>query len=197
MRAHPGAPTAFEVERAAAHVLGVVTEGVTLNGYVRTEAGLAMWVARRARHISAQPGELDQIAAGFLPAGADPLDQLRLEAEEEAGIPAGLTAAARSAGSVSFQLRWRPGIPRGRILVFDLELPADFRPVNRDGEVEAFLLLPLDAVVRTLEDGPPFKFDCAMVAIDFLVRHGAIGPGHPSYADIRRSLARGRAPAGE
>ena len=71
---------------------------------------------------------------------------------------------------------------------FDLELPADFRPANADGEISDFYLWPMDRVIETVRDTDDFKFNCALVVIDFLIRHGFIGPGDPQYVDLLGGL---------
>lgn len=45
------------------------------------------------------------------------------------------------------------GVFPENLFVFDLELPADFKPVNRDGEMDAFYLLPLDKVSGSFWSG--------------------------------------------
>ncbi|XP_048450793.1 thiamin pyrophosphokinase 2, partial [Rhincodon typus] len=57
--------------------------------------------------------------------------------------------------------------------VYDLEVPAGFEPTVGDGEVLEFYLWPLDQVRETLA-GPEFKPNCAMVALDFLIRRGIL-----------------------
>lgn len=190
-----GRPSLFEIERAALGFLGVAGRGVHLNGYVEGPDGKALWVARRSHHIAGDPGKLDQIAAGFLPARVGPRDALREEAWIEAGIPPELAARAIPAGAVGFCRDGNPGLVRGAVLVFDLELPADFMPVNRDGEVEAFELWPLDRVESVLAESQAFKFDCALVAIDFLVRHGHFDPDRDDYLAIVRGLHGGDLPS--
>jgi hypothetical protein len=76
------------------------------------------------------------------------------------------------------------------IYTYDLELPADFEPRAHDGEVEAFELWTLDRLADTLREGEEFKPNCALVAIDFLVRHGYIDPGEPDYLAIVAGLRR-------
>ena len=49
-------------------------------------------------------------------------------------------------------------------------------------------LWPLERVVRTLESGDEFKFNVALVIIDFLVRRGHLGPDHPDYVAIVHGL---------
>ena len=41
---------------------------------------------------------------------------------------------------------------------------------------------------RTVEAGGDFKFNCALVVNDFLVRHGLIVPDHPDYVALLRGL---------
>jgi hypothetical protein len=84
-----------------------------------------------------------------------------------------------------------PGLHRDVLHCFDLELPDDFRPTPVDGEMAEFLLLPAAEVRAIVEDGRRFKFNCALVVIDFLIRHGLVGPDHPDYAEICRGLRRG------
>jgi hypothetical protein len=79
--------------------------------------------------------------------------------------------------------------------VYDLDLPRDFAPSPFDGEVEDFRLLPIAEVaeiVRTSLDA--FKFNCSLVVIDFLIRHGLIAPDDPDYFDLVTGL-RGNIPA--
>jgi hypothetical protein len=39
-----------------------------------------------------------------------------------------------------------------------------------------------------VEAGDDFKFNCALVVIDFLIRHGLIAPDHPDYVALVRGL---------
>ena len=71
---------------------------------------------------------------------------------------------------------------------YDLELPADFRPVNTDGEVAGFELQPIEEVMARVRDTEDFKINCNLVIIDFLIRHGLIGPDEPDYLDLIQGL---------
>lgn len=188
VRADLDGPPLFEIERAALPTLGVLGCGVHLNGFVRAGDAVKLWVARRSRDIASFPGQLDQIAAGFLPLGAPPLAKLVAEAGEEAGIPEAVARRADPVGRVPYCRRRPLGVDRGAVLVYDLELPPEFRPVNRDGEVEAFHLWPAAKVMEVLAATRNFKFDCALVAIDFLIRHGVVTPEHPEYLALVRDL---------
>jgi hypothetical protein len=52
------------VERAAAPLLGIKCYGVHMNGYVRKEDSIYLWVATRSASKPTWPSQLDHIAAG-------------------------------------------------------------------------------------------------------------------------------------
>jgi len=184
----------FQMERAAVPRLGVRAYGVHMNGYVRTPGGLKMWVARRSRTKPTFPGMLDNMVAGGQPIGLSLFENLVKECGEEAGIPPALARRAVAVGAVSYVAEVAEGLKPDVQFCFDLELPADFAPKPVDGEIESFALLPIaevaDLVARTRE----FKFNCNLVVIDFLVRHGVVAPEEPDYLAIVAGLRQG-APA--
>lgn len=61
----------------------------------------------------------------------------------------------------------------GQQFIFDLEVPPSFTPHNMDGEVEKFILLPIEEVLAqiALDDGR-YELNSASVMIDFAMRHG-------------------------
>ena len=59
---------------------------------------------------------------------------------------------------------------------YDLEVPADFTPVNEDGEVDRIKLWPLKDVIASVRGSFDIKSNCNLVVTDFLVRHGYITP---------------------
>ena len=71
---------------------------------------------------------------------------------------------------------------------YDLELPDGFTPVNQDGEIAEFFLWPIAKVAEVVSETREFKFNCNLVIIDFLLRHGLIDPHHPDYLDIAKGL---------
>ena len=186
--AWPSVDPLFTMERAAVPLFGVMGYGVHMNGTVTEGGTIRMWIARRSMDKATGPGKLDQLVAGGLPAGISPLDNLIKECAEEAGIEAGLAARARAMGEVSYQTGRAEGLWREVLYIYDLELAADFRPVNADGEVDDFYLWPMERVIECVRDSDDFEFDCALVVIDFLVRHGFIGPNHPEYQIIVNGL---------
>ena len=189
--ASPTAPVLLNMERAAIPLFGIRAYGVHLNGFVRDPDGLRMWVGRRSLHRPRSPGKLDQLVAGGQPAGLGLRDNLIKECGEEASIPPAVAARAVATGAVSYMTETEEGLRRDVLYVYDLELPADFEPCNTDGEIEAFFLWPIERVLETVQDTDAFKFNCSLVVIDFLIRHGLIEPDHPDYLKLIHGLRSG------
>ncbi len=183
-------PPLFTMERAAVPLFGVKGYGVHVNGYVNDGQTLKMWIGRRSRTKPTGPGKLDQVVAGGQPAGISIIDNLIKECDEEAGIAADLAAKSVPVGTISYLTARPEGLRDDVLFNYDLELPPEFEPFNKDGEVETFTLWPMDRVIETLERGDEFKFNSALVIIDFLVRRGIIGPDHPDYVEIVKGLHR-------
>ena len=93
-------------------------------------------------------------------------------------------------GTISYVYQEGSGLKPDLQYCFDLELPADFVPQNRDGEIAEFGLWPIEKVAEVVRDSFRFKFNCNLVIIDFLVRHGVIAPDHPDYVAITQGLRR-------
>ena len=83
------------------------------------------------------------------------------------------------------------GLNRHILHCFDLELPGDFVPRPVDGEVAEFLLLPAVEAAHIVETSRRFKFNCPLVIIDFLIRHGLIAPEHPDFKTLKNGLRQG------
>lgn len=176
------------LERAAVPLFGVLGFGVHLNGVVGERADLHMWIAKRSLSKPTGPGKLDQLVAGGQPAGVSLADNLIKECAEEAAIPPELARRAIPIGAVSYLTERPEGLRRDVLFNYDLELPEDFAPDNTDGEVESFHLWPIARVIETVRDTDQFKFNCALVVIDFLIRRGLIAPDHPEYIELLRGL---------
>lgn len=181
-------PPLARLERSAVPLFGTSGQGVHVNGFVRKAEGLHLWVGRRARDKATAPGKLDHIVAGGQPFGLSVFDNLVKEAAEEASIPEDLARRARSAGLISYVTEMSEGLRYDLLNCYDLELPEDFRPVCSDGEVEEFFLWPVEQVLQILESGDDFKFNVALVVIDFLIRRGFIGPERPDYPALVHGL---------
>jgi hypothetical protein len=178
----------LKMERAAVPLFGAQAYGVHLNGYVGEGEGMRIWVARRSRFKPTGPGKLDHIVAGGQPVGVGLLDNLVKECAEEAAMPAELARRSRPAGFVSYVTENPEGLRNDILFVYDLELPQAFVPRNTDGEIEEFFLWSVGRVIETLRAGEAFKFNVALVIIDFLVRRGLIAPEDPDYVEIVHGL---------
>ena len=174
----------MEMERAAVAHFGLRAYGVHLTGYVRRGGELLIWVARRSRSKPTYPGMLDNTVAGGQPVGIGLIDNMVKECGEEASIPPALARQARPIGIVTYCLEHRDGLKPDLLFNFDLELPQDFMPEPRDGEIESFELWPAQQVVAKVRDTFEFKFNCNLVLIDFFIRHGLIGPDEPDYVAL-------------
>ncbi len=183
------------LDRAAAPHFGIRAFGQHLNGYVRRDGATLMWVARRALNKWNFPGKLDNLVAGGLPYALSLNENLRKECREEASIPAALVDRARPVGAVSYCLETDAGLKPDTMYCYDLELPVDFEPHAGDGEVEGFELLALERVAELVRETEEFKMNCDLVVIDFLIRHGFIGPHEPGYLELVRGLRRRPQPA--
>jgi isopentenyldiphosphate isomerase len=183
------AEPALQLERAAAAYFGLRTFGVHMNGFVRKSAGIHLWVPRRSRTKPTYPGRLDNTVAGGQPIGASLTDNLIKECKEEASIPAALARRARPVGVITYCAEVAEGLQPDAQFCFDLELPEDFVPANTDGEIDEFLLWPIDYVAEVVRDTREFKPNCSLVIMHFLMRHGILPPDDPDYVAIAQGLA--------
>jgi 8-oxo-dGTP pyrophosphatase MutT (NUDIX family) len=167
-------PVLAVLDRGALPLFGVIGVGVHLNGYVRRPDGVHLWVAKRAADKKLDPGKLDNLVAGGVPAGLSPFETLLKEAAEEAALPAGLARQAVPVGRFAYNMERPEGLRRDVIFAYDLELPEDFVPRPADGEVEGFSLWPAGQVLETVREQQKFKFNVNLVLIDFLLRFGLV-----------------------
>jgi 8-oxo-dGTP pyrophosphatase MutT (NUDIX family) len=183
-----GEAPALKAERAAVPLLGTRGFGVHVNGLVRGPGGLEMWVGKRAADKQTAPGKLDHVVAGGQPFGLGVRENMIKEAGEEAGIPAGLAARALAVGAVSYRCERPEGLRDDVLFCYDLVLPDDFVPRNTDGEVESFALWPIEEVLARIRETEDFKFNVALVILDFAIRRGLIAPDDPDYQEIWEGL---------
>ena len=176
VRAEPNGPVLAQLDRGALPLFGMRAAGVHLNGLVRRADGPWLWVARRAANKQLDPGKLDHLVAGGVPAGLTPLQTLAKEADEEAAIPATLITAARQVATLDYAMDRPEGLRRDRLHCYDLLLPESFVPHPRDGEVEAFELWPLSAVLDQVRQTDNFKFNVNLVLLDLFLRTGMLDP---------------------
>ncbi|MEQ9345157.1 MAG: DUF4743 domain-containing protein [Thalassospira sp.] len=180
-----------QLDRFAMPYFGCRSWGVHMNGFVRKSDGIHMWVAHRAKDKPTYPGMLDNMVAGGQPTGLGFRQNMIKECAEEAGIPEHLSQNVLPIGAVSYLYETDEGLKPDVMINFDLELPEDFIPHCADGEVDRFELLPLVEVAQIVQSGFAFKFNCALVVIDFLIRHGHLtADNEPSYSELVAGLHR-------
>lgn len=188
-----GGPPLLALDRAAVPWLGVRACGVHGNGFVRTAAGIDVWVATRAPGKATFANHLDNMVAGGMAVGMEPLTTLIKEAGEEAGVPAALAAAAIPVGRIEYAHADGLSLKDDTLYCFDVELPDAFVPEPRDGEVGRFDRWPAAALAASLRGGSAWKPNSALVALHFLLRHrcldGELTPSERAVLD--RSLRTG------
>ncbi len=186
--AHPSAPPLLLIERAAVPLFGTYGSGIHVNGFVGRGADMQMWVGRRSLDKPTAPGKLDQIVAGGKSADHTIWETLLKESEEEASILPEIAALARPVGAISYCTERSKGLRRDVLYTFDIELPEDFIPRNSDGEISEFYLWPISRVMETVRNTDDFEFKCALVVVDFLIRHGFVNHSEPDYLDVVKGL---------
>ncbi|KAJ4490296.1 nudix hydrolase 20 [Lentinula aciculospora] len=186
---------AFDMERSACAIFGVVTYGVHMTIYqeigTNTSRELKIWVPTRARTKPTWPGYFDNTVAGGIPSGMGMFESLVKECMEEASLAADVVHKyARCVGSISYFFRTSSGWLQPEIeYVYDMPIPPDkdptlFTPKPLDREVECFELLDQTAVTDRMRAGK-FKANCALVIIDLFIRLGYITPDNePEYMKI-------------
>ncbi|HET8728084.1 MAG TPA: DUF4743 domain-containing protein [Alphaproteobacteria bacterium] len=178
----------LKLDRGAVALFGVKAFGIHVNGYVRRKDRIHLWVGRRSPDRRVAPGKLDNLVAGGLPHGLTLQENLVKEAKEEADIDAALARRSVPVGTVTYAMEQEAGLKPDTLFNYDLELDEAFRPRNTDGEVAGFELWPVEEVARAIRETDEFKFNVNHVNIDFLIRHGVIGPDEPDYVELATGL---------
>ncbi|AQV94884.1 NTP pyrophosphohydrolase [Cupriavidus necator] len=173
------APAVAVVERAAARFLGLLTFASHMNGIVDGEidGGPALWISRRSPAKAVDPGMWDNLVAGGMPHGSDPLATLVRECEEESGIPAELAQGVQPHGVIEVLRDLPEGVQWEQVHVYDLLLPPGFTPHNQDGEVSEHRRVGVPALLAIMSAGA-MTVDATMVTLDALGRRGWLDVGH-------------------
>lgn len=189
---HFGDDPALLIERASVSYFGARGYGVHINGLVEKSDGIYIWIAKRAENKPFWPGSLDQVVAGGQPAGIGLLENVIKESAEEAAIPESVASNAEFVSEIHYRGETHSERNRGlnvdTLFNYDLWLPEDFIPVNTDGEVDKFILMPLEEMAEITDNSEDFKANCNLVNIDLLIRRGLISESHPDYNEITRLL---------
>ena len=187
----------LSMERSATPLFGVVTYGVHMTAFVGEGHDMKIWAPKRAKTKQTYPGMMDNTVAGGLSTGEKPFDCLIREAQEEASLPEDVVRSAKPCGTLTyFHVRdARAGGETGLCqpecqYLYDLELSPDTVPTPGDNEAVDFQLLRVEEVQQAMAAGQ-FKPNCALVLLEFFVRHGILtAENEPDYIEIVARLHR-------
>jgi len=179
------------IERAAVRFFGLTAAAAHLNGYTGKPDAMRIWLARRSRAKSIDPGLLDNLVGGGIASGQDAWQTLLRECGEEAGMDRELAMQAQPTGVFQVCRAVPEGLHCEILHVYDLKLRDDFTPRNTDGEVSEFVCLDTDALLARIAQGE-LAIEASVVALEFLLRHRAIALPDPG---IRAALDRCRPPS--
>ncbi|HWI26249.1 MAG TPA: DUF4743 domain-containing protein [Stellaceae bacterium] len=185
-----GAAPLLKLDRGAVSYFGVRAYGVHLNGWRRDGGALRLWVGRRAADKKVAPDKLDNLVAGGIGHDHGLEATLVKEAAEEASLPAAVVARAMPVGAIAYRMETQQGLRDDVLFLYDLEVPAEFVPVNTDGEIVAFSLMDAAEVLERVRSTDDFKFNVNLVIIDFALRRGLIAPSDPDYLNLVTGLRR-------
>lgn len=179
------------IERAFSVLLGVVTYGVHINGYVPPENSsngkLKFWVPRRSATKPTYPGKLDNTVAGGLGYPYGLTETVIKECFEEAGLEEEFVKShIKSTGVVSYMYLTKDGRVQPEVeYTYDIKFDDEENIIKpQDGEAESLQLLDVDQVLEKLHN-KEFKPNCGLIIVDFLIRHGHITPeNEPNYLEI-------------
>ncbi|TKA52394.1 hypothetical protein B0A53_05101 [Rhodotorula sp. CCFEE 5036] len=180
----PGSNEAFRMERSACSLFGVTTFGVHCTAYVEEQEDKPMriWVPKRSPNKQTWPSMLDNSVAGGITAGDLPRKSVIRECAEEASLdPEFVAQRVRQTNVITYNYRTAEGWLSPEVqYCFDLKLPDPeleggvvLTTNPDDGEVESFSLMTVEQVVENMVAGN-FKPNCALVLLDFFIRHGLL-----------------------
>lgn len=145
------------VERAGFRHLGLMSHAVHINGFC---ANGQLWCAKRSAAKATDPGLWDNMTAGGLTAGEDAISTVRRELKEEAGWHWNARQNLNGCGAVRTQRTEPQGWHDEVLLVYNLDIPDTFQPINQDGEVQDFACWDPHEVISGMQAGA-FTADAA------------------------------------
>jgi 8-oxo-dGTP pyrophosphatase MutT (NUDIX family) len=195
---HADEPPLGLIERASARFWGSLTLGAHCNGLARgndADATTRLWLGQRSATKSTDPGMLDNLIGGGVPADQTPLQALHREGFEEAGLSIEQMQAARTTGVYRIVRDIPEGLQNEDIHVHEIDLPAGLMPVNQDGEVAEFLCVDIAMALRHVQAGD-LTVDASIATLDCAMRHDWIAPlyGQATADAMAAALAALRSP---
>ena len=162
-------PMAF-IERAASRLFGTMTYAVHVNGLMQNDAH-RLWIARRSHSKAVDPGMLDTLVGGGIGWGWSIEQTLIKECAEESGIPEALAKQSVPGRTLHILAEIEEGTQAEQLFVYDLPLPADFRPTAMDGEVAEHLQVTIDQALLAIVSGR-MTVDASLASLDCALRRG-------------------------
>lgn len=158
-------PALFSLERAGFRHLGLRSHASHVHGI---DACGHMWCGRRALDKATDPGMLDNLAAGGLPAGEEPYQCAVREILEEAGLQRSLTELHGPPLQLLTEREEEEGWHSERLFVFSIQLTEGEYPINRDGEVMEFLRLSYSEAMGRMRSGDLTVDAACAIAVSIL-----------------------------
>lgn len=138
------------LERSVFRPLGLLSASVQLN--VRTPEG-RVWIGQRALQKQIDPGLWDAAVAGGLTAEELPMQAIRREAWEEAGLGSQWWPHIRPMGRVRVCRLLPDCLHHEQVWVFALQVANDSVLRSQDGEVSCFSAVWPDEILRRYREG--------------------------------------------
>jgi 8-oxo-dGTP pyrophosphatase MutT (NUDIX family) len=136
------------VERAIVRPLGIATRAVHLLGYAPDGSH---WIQQRSFAKANDPGMLDTLVGGMVPASDSLSEALARETWEEAGLQLEQLEQLQRGGAISIRAPSNSGF--GGYIIESIDwyrcvLPQGVVAANQDGEVQEFLRMPAAEVLE-------------------------------------------------
>ncbi|EGG03027.1 uncharacterized protein MELLADRAFT_38255 [Melampsora larici-populina 98AG31] len=174
-----GSRIALQLERSGCQLFSFLTFGAHLTAYVIKDDQYHFWIPRRSSTKQTYPSMLDNTVGGGITAGESARETIIRECFEEASLSEEVVLKGlRSTGLISYAHKnsdgWVSVRPEVQYL-YDLELSSNIIPKSNDGESIDYTLMSFDQLkISLLDCSHEWKPNCALVLIDFFIRHGLI-----------------------
>ena len=157
----------FRMERAVFRSLGFHSRACHINGYTPQQE---IYLGLRSNIKATDPNMLDNLAAGGISSDETLQQSVIRELWEEAGVPLEIARLANPVGLIHVRRVVEPkGLHDESLYTYDLLLPEEFEPQNKDGEVSEFIKVTFIQAADLILEGA-LTPDAAAVTAEFLLR---------------------------
>ena len=168
----------FALERSAFRPLGFLSHAIHLNAWLERVGERYYWIGKRSSTKAVAPNKLDTTAGGGIAAGETPHTAMVRESFEEAGVPSSFTQTLTQNGQVYSLRPVHRGLHREILHLYDIRLPENFTPQNKDGEVAEFTLMNDNQIAQAVIN-EQFMEDSALTLLINIQNRHKIPPNHP------------------